>query len=184
MKQRVTVTLDPKLIAKARWLVHQRLAPSLGALVELGLAVVIIAIVFMTPQMASALERDTVDRYFREYDRVSSRVSQLSEELQQAGYRTDMRRVLGVLDQLATAREHLARYDAAHQLSALQNQVVSVDHSRLRALYYAYEAMAQMLSAQVDYRVTKAEPLRRLADRYRQTWQEADMSIHFPANPH
>ena len=41
MKPRVTVTLDPKLIAKARWLVHQRVAPSLGALVELGLAVVI-----------------------------------------------------------------------------------------------------------------------------------------------
>ena len=41
MKQRVTVTLDPKLIAKARWLVHQRLAPSLGTLVELGLTVVI-----------------------------------------------------------------------------------------------------------------------------------------------
>jgi len=41
MKQRVTVTLDTKLIAEARWLVHQRLAPSLGTMVELGLAVVI-----------------------------------------------------------------------------------------------------------------------------------------------
>ena len=41
MKQRVTVTLDANLIAKARWLVHQRLAPSLGTMVELGLAVVI-----------------------------------------------------------------------------------------------------------------------------------------------
>ncbi|HKC92393.1 MAG TPA: hypothetical protein VKB81_00105 [Nitrospira sp.] len=41
MKQRVTVTLDTKLIAEARWLVDQRLAPSLGTMVELGLAVVI-----------------------------------------------------------------------------------------------------------------------------------------------
>jgi len=53
-----------------------------------------------------------------------------------------------------------------------------MEHSRLRALFYAYEAMAQMLSAQVDYQVTKAEPLRRLAEQYRQTWKEAEMGMH------
>jgi len=41
MKQRVTVTLDANLIAKARWLVHQRLAPSLVGLLARGLALVI-----------------------------------------------------------------------------------------------------------------------------------------------
>jgi hypothetical protein len=41
MKQRVTMTLDAKLIAKARWLVHQRLAPSLVGLLARGLALVI-----------------------------------------------------------------------------------------------------------------------------------------------
>lgn len=40
-KQRVTVTLDANLIAKARWLVHQRLAPSLVGLVARGLSLVI-----------------------------------------------------------------------------------------------------------------------------------------------
>jgi hypothetical protein len=41
MKQRVTVTLDANLIAKARWLVHQRLAPSLVGLVDRGLRLVV-----------------------------------------------------------------------------------------------------------------------------------------------
>ena len=40
-KQRVTVTLDANLIAKARWLVHQRLTPSLVGLVERGLTIMI-----------------------------------------------------------------------------------------------------------------------------------------------
>jgi hypothetical protein len=41
MKQRVTVTLDTNMIAKARWLVHRRLAPSLVGLLARGLAQVI-----------------------------------------------------------------------------------------------------------------------------------------------
>jgi hypothetical protein len=138
---------------------------------------VVLVALCLAPQVALALERDSVDRFFREYDRVSSRVTRLSEDLQQSNRRADMRQVLAVLDQLATAREHLARYDTAHQLSALEAKVVFMEHSRLRTLFYAYEAMAQMLSAQIDYQVTKAEPLRRLAEQYRQTWKEAEMGI-------
>ena len=130
-----------------------------------------------SPLIALALERDSADRFFREYDRVSSRVTQVSENLQQVHRRADLRQILEVLDQLAAAREHLARYDAAHQLSAIDTKAMLVEHSRLRALYYAYEAMAQMLAAQIDFQVTKAEPLRRLAEQYRQTWREAELGI-------
>ena len=143
---------------------------------------IVVVGVCSSAQIASALERDSVDRFFREYDRVSSRVTRLSEDLQRSNRQADLRQVVGVLDQLATAREHLARYDAAHQMSALEAKVVFMDHSRLRTLFYAYEAMAQMLSAQIDYQVTKAEPLRRLAEHYRQTWKEADMGIRL--HPH
>jgi len=50
-------------------------------------------------------------------------------------------------------------------------------------LYYAYEAMAQMLSAQIDYQVTKSGPLHRLAERYRQTWHEADVAARIQSAP-
>jgi hypothetical protein len=143
---------------------------------------VVVVALCLAPQIVLGLERDSVDRFFREYDHVSSRVTRLSEDLQQSNRRADMRQVLRVLDQLATAREHLARYDTAHQLSALEAKVVFMEHSRLRTLFYAYEAMAQMLSAQIDYQVTKAEPLRRLAEQYRQTWKEAEMGIRL--HPH
>lgn len=136
---------------------------------------------WLTPAFTSALERDTPDRFFLEYERVSARVTQLSQDLDRPDRRSDLQRVIGVLDQLATAREHLARYDAAHQLSA--TRLVSIDHSRLRALFYAYEAMAQMVSAQVDYQVTKSESLRRLAERYRETWQEAETGIRLRSLP-
>jgi hypothetical protein len=138
---------------------------------------VVVVALCTSPQIALALERDSADRYFHEYDRVSSRVTRVSEDLQQLNRRADLRQILGVLDQLATAREHLARYDAAHQLSAIETKAMLIEHSRLRALFYAYEAMAQMLSAQIDYQVTKAEPLRRLAEQYRQTWREAELGL-------
>src|SRR5215831_8849655 len=95
---------------------------------------VVVVAVCSSAQIALALERESVDRFFREYDRVSSRVTRLSEDLQQSSRRADLHQVLGVLDQLATAREHLARYDAAHQMSALEAKVVFMDHSRLRTL--------------------------------------------------
>lgn len=137
----------------------------------------------LAPPIASALERDSVDRFFLEYYRVSSRVTRLSEDLQQSNRRADIRQVFNVLDQVVAARDHLARYDTAHQLSALETHVLFTDHSRLRMLYYAYEAMAQMLSAQIDYEVTKSGPLRRLAERYRQTWHEADVAARIQSAP-
>jgi hypothetical protein len=146
----------------------------------IGLVVVALC---SSPLAASALERDSVDRFFLEYYRVSSRVTRLSEDLQQSNRRTDLRQVFRVLDQVVAARDHLARYDTAHQLSALQTHVHFTDHSRLRMLFYAYEAMAQMLSAQIDYQVTKSEPLRRLAERYRQTWHEADVGARIQSAP-
>jgi hypothetical protein len=146
----------------------------------IGLVVVALC---SSPQVVSALERDSVDRFFLEYYRVSSRVTRLSEDLQQSNRRADIRQVIRVLDQVVVARDHLARYDTAHQLSALETNVLFTDHSRLRMLFYAYEAMAQMLSAQIDYQVTKSEPLRRLAERYRQTWHEADVGARIQSAP-
>ncbi len=146
-------------------------------MVSIYLWVFFVFISWLTPGPVSALERDSPERFFAEYERVSRGVERLSDGFQHLGFEIEMGQVLKVLDQLAAARERLARYDAA-RLAPGNSRFISVEHSRLRALFYAYEAMAQMLSAEIDYQVTGTEALKRLASRYRETWEEAEAEIH------
>lgn len=134
----------------------------------------IVALVVLLPQAQAAGERETLVPLLEHYASLKARVLEV-RETRKAGYASDSGHLMMLFSDISEAKQDAFQFRADHHSTG----TMSPTDETASNVIYAYEAMGQIVSAEVDRNLylPHSDASLRLADKYEELWNMIDASI-------
>ncbi len=139
-----------------------------------NVVILIVSLVLVTPGAVFAGEQGQLVSLLADYADLKERVQEI-REARQSGYASDSKMLMDLFGEISEAKQETFRFRAAQHTTGTMNKTDETTSNMI----YAYEAMGQIVAAEVDRNLylPDSEISLRLADKYEELWKMIDGSI-------
>jgi hypothetical protein len=139
-----------------------------------NLAILIVSLVLITPSAVFAGEKGQLVSLLADYADLKERVHEI-REVRKAGYASDSKMLMDLFAEISEARQETFQFRAAQHTKGTMNK----NDETTSNIIYAYEAMGQIVAAEVDRNLylPDSDISLRLAEKYEEIWKMIDGSI-------
>ena len=145
-----------------------------------GILIHVVSLVLICSSAVFAAEKGQLIRLLTDYADLKQQVQDV-REARKSGYSTDSKGLMNLYAEISTAKQETFQFRSDHHTAG------SMDKTDETASYmiYAYEAMSQIIAAEVDRNLSlsSSETSLRLSEKYEDIWKMLDSSIPVVSAP-
>lgn len=134
-------------------------------------AIWLLTLILFLPNMSLAGEKGKLVGLLADYADLKQRVQEI-QSARKDGYSSDSKEMIALMREIEMASKEVQTY-----LGQLKPGSEDKRHTVPLALSYAYNAMLQLLSTELDRNLYKSDLAAKLSGKYADIWQTVDPSI-------
>jgi hypothetical protein len=134
----------------------------------------LMSVIVLFPRSLTAGDQEPLHRLLEAYAELKQRVLEV-RETRKAGYASDSGSLMVLFSDISEAKQDAFQFRADQHISG----VMSKTDETTSSMIYAYEAMSQIVSAEVDRNLylLHSDAGLRIAEKYEELWKMIDSSI-------
>ena len=140
-------------------------------------AIWLLALILFLPNVSMAGEKGKLVSLLADYADLKQRVQEI-QSARKEGYSSDSREMIALMKEIEVANKEAQTYHGQLKTGSEDKR-----HSVPLALSYAYNAMLQLLSTELDRNLYKSDLAAKLSGKYADIWQTIDPSIPICSAP-
>lgn len=136
--------------------------------------ILLVSLALVTSSAVSAGEKEPLVSLLADYVDLKERVQEI-REARKSGHASDSRMLMELFGEISEARQETFQFRAAQHTAGTMNKTDETTSN----IIYAYEAMGQIVAAEVDRNLylPDSDISLRLAEKYEELWKMIDRSI-------
>ncbi len=140
-------------------------------------AIWLLTLILFVPNMSMAGEKGKLVGLLADYADLKQRVQEI-QSARKDGYSSDNKEMIALMKEIEMANREVQTYHGQ-----LKPGTEDKRHTVPLALSYAYNAMLQLISAELDRNLYKSDLAAKLSGKYADIWQTVDSSIPVVSAP-